>query len=353
MRLLLVTNDFPPRPGGIQQYLVNLVAHLPAEVLVIAPSDERSFPEDGVVRFPRTFMWPTQDVREFVGTQASAFNADAVLFGAPHPLAMMGHGLARDLGIPFGVLAHGAEVTMPAAAPGLRQVMARSLRSAAVRFAVSRFTAAKVEAFGGAPVVYVGAGVDTGAFTPLAQPPHNDPPIVGCVSRFVPRKGQDVLIEAVSRLDRPVELLLVGGGRREVALRRLAADLSVRARFEIDVPWEALPGLYRQMDAFCMPCRSRWGGLEAEGLGLVFLEAAACGLPVLVGDSGGAPETVLPGETGFIVRDADDIAEGIAMLLDAPERRLAMGRAGRERVANEFTWPKVADRLIRGFEEVL
>ncbi|MBP1632407.1 MAG: glycosyl transferase group 1, partial [Acidobacteria bacterium] len=131
-------------------------------------------------------------------------------------------------------------------------------------------------------------------------------------------------------------------------LRRLAAELEVPTRMEVAVPWARLPGLYREMTVFAMPCRSRWFGLEVEGLGLVFLEAAAAGLPVLAGDSGGSPETVLPGETGFIVTDDAALDEGLRLLLDDPVRAREMGRAGRERVLAEYTWEAVAGRLAEG-----
>jgi phosphatidylinositol alpha-1,6-mannosyltransferase len=150
---------------------------------------------------------------------------------------------------------------------------------------------------------------------------------------------------------RPVQVLLVGKGRTENQLRRRAERKGVDIRFEIDVPWERLPDLYREADIFCMPCQSRWGGLEIEGLGLVFLEAAASGLPVLAGDSGGAAETVEPARTGFVVHDAADIAEGIEMLVSDPERAAAMGAAGRRRMEAEFTWNAVVERLVSGFAD--
>jgi phosphatidylinositol alpha-1,6-mannosyltransferase len=165
----------------------------------------------------------------------------------------------------------------------------------------------------------------------------------------VPRKGQGRLIEAAARLDRDVELLFVGKGRTEAQLREKADALGVRARFEIDVPWSELAGLYQQMDIFCMPCKSRWGGVEVEGLGLVFLEASATGLPVLVGDSGGSPETVLPGETGFVVTDVDTIVEGLEILLDDPVAAVQMGVKGRRFVESEFTFGRVVERLYEGF----
>jgi phosphatidylinositol alpha-1,6-mannosyltransferase len=229
----------------------------------------------------------------------------------------------------------------------------RDLASADVRFAVSRYTARSVQRISGSPVEFLGAGVDIEAFYPPAVPPANDPPVVGCVSRFVPRKGQDRLIEAVARLDRDVELLFVGKGRTENELRRKAEDLGVRIRFEVDVPWSELPGLYQQMDIFCMPSKSRWAGLEVEGLGLVFLEAAASGVPVLVGDSGGARETVLPGETGFVVGDVDSIMEGLEILLDDPVEASQMGQRGRRLVEGEFTWTRVVERLCEGFAPFL
>jgi len=349
MRLLLITNDYPPKPGGIQQYLANIIDAYPDEFHIIAPADKDAEPDDRISRNQSTFMWPTSGVADWVEKRAAAFAPDAILFGAPHPLPFLGPRLRERLGVPYGVLSHGAEVTLPAAAPGARQTVAKALRDADVRFAVSRFTADRVQRLTGKDVVFVGAGVDIETFTP---PPNgeNETPVVGCVSRFVPRKGQHRLIEAAARLDRPVELLLVGKGRKEAQLRKLADKLGVRTRFAVDVPWSDLPGLYREMDVFCMPCKSRWGGLEVEGLGLVFLEAAATGLPVLAGDSGGSPETVIPAETGYVVHSVDNIVEGLTMLLDDPVHARQMGLAGRRFVEEVFTWPKVVERFRNGFE---
>ena len=106
------------------------------------------------------------------------------------------------------------------------------------------------------------------------------------------------------------------------------------------------------MDGFCMPCSSRWGGLEVEGLGLVFLEASASGLPVLAGDSGGSSETLIPGETGYVVRSVDDIVEGLTVLLEDQNRARAMGGAGRRFVESTFTWDRVVARLQAGFGDV-
>jgi phosphatidyl-myo-inositol dimannoside synthase len=348
MRLLVVTNDYPPKPGGIQQYLANLVAAYPDPVAVLAPADPGAS-DDRVRRARSGYLWPTVGVRDWVVEEAGQFAPDAVLFGAPYPLAYLGPRLRSELGVPYGVISHGAEVNVPAATPGLRQLVAKALRDADVRFAVSEFTAGRVEAMTGATVSYLGAGVDLAVFEPPPDGGH-DVPVIGSVSRFVPRKGHERLLEAVARLDRPAEVLLVGKGRKEADLRRTADRLGVKARFVVDAPWDDLPGLYRSMDVFCMPCASRWGGLEVEGLGLVFLEASATGLPVLAGDSGGSTETVVPGETGYVVRSVDDIVEALTMLLDDPARAAAMGVAGRSFVEEHFTWDRVVERLEDGFQ---
>jgi phosphatidylinositol alpha-1,6-mannosyltransferase len=345
VRILLVTNDYPPKPGGIQQYLGSLVAALPGNVRVAAPRDEGPAPGE-VVRSGRRFMWPTPRVRRWVETQVAEFRPDVILFGAPHPLAHLGPALRRATGVPYAVLCHGAEVTIPAAFPVTRQLVRWPLRRADALFAVSRFTSRRVERLTGRPVHYVGAGVDVAAFTPPSAPPQG--PVVGCVSRFVPRKGQRRVLRAVAALrdeGTEADVLLVGRGRNEQALRRLAERLDLPVRFEVGVPWARLPDLYREMTVLAMPCRSRWFGLEIEGLGLVFLEAAAAGLPVIAGDSGGSPETVIPGRTGFVVDGTDALTDGLRMLLGDPETARVMGLAGRDRVVAEFTWEAVAARL--------
>ncbi len=358
-RLAIVTNDYPPKPGGIQQYLGNLVDAYPGEVRVLAPADAPAggtrHGEAVVRRSHRTFMWPTPRVAAWLERELAGFAPEAILFGAPHPLPALTTRLRRRFDVPIGVLCHGAEVTIPAAIPGARHLLSAVLRAADVRFAVSRFTADRVSRLTGAAAVYVGAGVDIERFAPAA-PDRRGPLVVGCVSRFVPRKGQRRLLAAAARLlgaGGDMEVVLVGKGRDERRLRAEAERLGVPTRFAVDVPWEALPAHYAAMDVFCMPCRSRWGGLEVEGLGLVFLEAAAAGLPVLAGDSGGAPETVVPGETGYVVHDVGDITEALQMLAAAPQRRVEMGAAGRRRVEEEFTWGAVVGRLIAGFEAVM
>ncbi|MEZ5176308.1 MAG: glycosyltransferase family 4 protein [Acidimicrobiia bacterium] len=349
MRLLIVTNDFPPKPGGIQQYLGNLVDAYSDPVHIVGPHDPAAEPDTSVTRGTRRYMLPTRSTRALVAGTIREFEPDAVLFGAPHPLAALGPSLRDEFNLPFGVLAHGAEVTIPSAIPGCRQWLGRVLRAADVCFAVSRYTAERVTRISRSEVTRVGAGVDVGAFKPPEWTRANPKPVIGCVGRFVPRKGHERLLEAVAMMDRDVQVLMVGKGRLESRIRERANKLGVDARFEIDVPWSDLGDLYRSMDIFAMPCKSRWGGLEVEGLGLVFLEASATGIPVVAGDSGGSPETVRVGETGFVATEPAEVARHLTTLVDDPDLAAAMGAAGREFVVSEFTWNRVVERFVAGF----
>ncbi len=352
MRVLLVTNDYLPRPGGIQQYLAGLVAALDADVRVLAPAHEGAAESPGVFRGHRTFLWPTRRVRKWVAGHIADFKPDVVLFGAPHPLAHLGPTLRRDTGVGYAVLCHGAEIVFPAAFPVVRSLVKYPLRRADVVFATSGYTARKVRNLVRRAPVVVGAGVDP-RFAPGDGAPAEV--VVGCVSRFVPRKGQARVLRAVAALraeGHEVTAMLVGTGRDEVSLRRLAARLGVPTRFEVAVPYASLPGLYREMTIFAMPCQSRWLGLEAEGLGIVYLEASATGLPVITGDSGGAPETVLPGETGFVVDSLDSLVDALRILLADPTLARTMGVAGRSWVVDHYSWNAVAERFCDGLNTV-
>lgn len=356
MRVLLITNDYPPRPGGIQQYLANLVAHSRFEFRVLAPACEGAPAEPGVARDGRRFMWPTRRIRRWVEDNVDDFAPAAVLFGAPHPLAALGPGLTARRGVPYAVMAHGGEVTLPAALPGARQVLRRILRGAALVLTVSEFTARRVRKIADVDAQVLGAGVDLEVFRPDAPPPpagEGEEITLGCVSRFVPRKGHRRVIKAAERLaaaGRPVRVLLAGEGRLESRLRRQARRAAVPVRVETDVSWEQLPALYRQCDIFAMPCRSRWLGLEAEGLGIVYLEAAACGCPVIAGTSGGAPETVVPGVTGLVASSPRRLAEAIEIIAD---RREQMGQAARHRAEQHYSWEQTAHRLDTALEKVV
>jgi len=352
MRLLVITNDYLPKPGGIQQYLGNLVERYEGPVQVLAAKDKGAERDAQVVRSKWRFMWPTRKVRSWIEEQAGRFNPDVILFGAPYPLPTLGPALRESLGIPYAVIAHGAEVTVPAAFPGSRQLVAGPLKQADAVFANSRWTAGKVERIAGRSTSYLGIGVDLDLYHP-AEGRWTDDLVVGCVSRFIPRKGHAEVLHAVAELKTKgyqVRAKIVGRGRLEGRLRKVAATLDVPVDFHVDIPWQELPGRYREMDVFAMPCRNRWLGLEQEGLGIVFLEAAASGLPIVAGASGGAPETVKPGRTGFVVHDREGLVEALEMLLTDPVRSRHMGEQGRSFMEASHTWDGVMERLRSGLE---
>jgi phosphatidyl-myo-inositol dimannoside synthase len=208
------------------------------------------------------------------------------------------------------------------------------------------------------PVSVLYPGADTETFRPdLAtadlRERHglDDRPVVVCVSRLVARKGQDVLIRGMHEVRRRVPeamLVIVGGGPYDAVLRRLAEDAPTGSVvFAGEVSEADLPRYYAMGDVFAMPCRTRLGGLEVEGWGNVFIEAAACARPVVVGDSGGAREALVDGETGILVdgRRVAKVADAVATLLEDPARARRMGAAGRARVERAHRWPGIAEQL--------
>lgn len=365
MRTLVVTNDFPPRPGGIQQFVHALASRLPPdEVVVYAPSWKRDRLFDAeqkfaVVRHPTSLMLPVPDVLKRARAIARAEGCDAVWFGAAAPLALLAGPLRTDVRR-FVASTHGHEVGW-ARLPGARQVLRRIGGQVDVVTYLGEYTRTRLApAFGPkATLRQLPSGVDTDVFHPGAGREDirrrlalGERPVVVCVSRLVPRKGQDVLIRALPAIRAAVEgaaLLVVGGGPDMPRLQRLAVEHGVadHVRFTGSVPWAELPAHYAAGDVFAMPCRTRLGGIDVEGLGIVYLEAAATGLPVVAGNSGGAPDAVRDGDTGVVVdgRDVDRVGREVAGLLADPARAAAMGARGRAWVEEQWRWDILADRL--------
>ena len=363
-RTLVVTNDFPPRVGGIQRTLESLCRALPAEkVSVIAPSAEGSGTFDGsapfgVSRERSRFIWPTPSFADRLEAEVARSDADVVLFGDAFPLALLGPRLASH-GTPYVVLAHGFDYwlsTVPIAHAVMERMTSRASRVAGCSEFIARRVRTAVPRR--VPVSVLHPGADVERFRPdLAtadiREHHGlgDRPLIVCVSRLVPRKGQDVLIRAMRAIQRRVPeagLLIVGSGPYEAKLRTLAERAPTRSvTFAGEVSEEDLPRYYTVGDVFAMPCRTRAAGLEVEGWGNVFIEAAACGRPVVVGDSGGSREALVHGETGLLVdgSDVEGVADALATLLEDPAYALRLGKNGRARVEREHTWPRVAERL--------
>ena len=361
MRTLVVTNDFPPRPGGIQAFVHGLAVRQPAdEVVVYASTWKGSAEFDAaqpfpVVRNPTSVLLPTPSVLRSVREVAFSEGCDRVWFGAAAPLGL----LARGLGLRSVASTHGHEVGW-AALPGTRQLLSRIGRDVDVLTYLGDYTRRRLApALRGARMEQLPSGVDTVAFRPGAGGADvrsrlglSSRPVVVCVSRLVPRKGQDILIRALPLVQQRIPdaaLLIVGGGPSLSRLRSLAASLGVADDVVLtgSVPWEELPAFYDAGDVFAMPCRSRFAGLEVEGLGIVFLEASATGLPVVAGRSGGSPDAVLDGVTGHVVDGTSVAAVAVAVgdLLADPDRARAMGAAGREWVEKQWRWDILATRL--------
>ncbi|EME67407.1 group 1 glycosyl transferase [Rhodococcus ruber BKS 20-38] len=370
-RTLLVTNDFPPRPGGIQSYLQAFAAQVPPDDLVVyAPRwrgdshvkfDARQPFE--VVRHPTTLMLPTPAVARRAARLMTDRGCETVWFGAAAPLALLAPGLRRAGARRIVASTHGHEVgwsMVPAGRQALRRI---GDTTDAVTY-VSRYTRGRfASAFGpGAGLEHLPSGVDTEVFRPdpaaraelRARYRLGDRPTVLCLSRLVPRKGQDMLIRALPEIRRRVDgavLVIVGGGPYHDRLQRLARTVGVEDHVVITggVPAAELAAHHTIADVFAMPCRTRGAGLDVEGLGIVYLEASATGVPVVAGRSGGAPETVREGETGVVVDGTSvaAVAAAVADLLADRDRAAAMGAAGRAWVGAEWRWDVLGEKLRR------
>ncbi|GAA4141270.1 glycosyltransferase family 4 protein [Actinomadura keratinilytica] len=367
-RTLVVTNDFPPRPGGIQAFVHNLALRRPAgSVVVYAPAWKGAAAFDAaqpfpVVRHPTSLMLPEPSVLRRAGDIARAEGCDSVLFGAAAPLGLLAAPLRRYGVERFVGVTHGHEAGW-ASLPVARRVLRRIGDTVDVLTYLGEYTRSRMaralSPSAAARMSRLAPGVDEKVFFPGAGGEQireryglTGRPVVVCVSRLVPRKGQDALIHALPRVRREVPdaaLLLVGGGPYRPQLERLAASLGVADAvvFTGSVPWEELPAHYDAGDVFAMPCRTRRRGLDVEGLGIVYLEASATGLPVVAGDSGGAPDAVLDGETGVVVRgrSVPAVAAAVAGLLRDPGRAREMGQRGRAWVEAEWRWDVQAARL--------
>jgi phosphatidyl-myo-inositol dimannoside synthase len=369
---LLVTNDFPPKVGGIQSYLWELWRRLPADTFTVLTTPyEGSAAFDAaqpfeVVRTRQRVLWPTAGLRRELEALARRRDADLVVLDPALPLGLIGPQLTR----PYGIVVHGAEVTVPGRVPPSRPLLRRVLVGAAHVVAAGGYPADEAARAAGRPLptTVVPPGIDVDRFRPLDASERADARremgvaadarLVVSVSRLVPRKGMDILVEAAARLapDRPdVVVAIAGGGRDRARLERLAGRTDAPVRFLGRVDDARLAATYGAADVFAMLCRNRWAGLEQEGFGIVFLEAAACGVPQVAGDSGGAAEAVADGETGIVVRrpaDVDAVTAALAALLDDEDRRTALGRAARDRAVAEFSYDRLAERLQRALEDV-
>ena len=362
---VFVTNDFPPKIGGIQTMLWELWRRLDPASFVVLTTPHRGAAEwdaEQSFRVERTLdpvLFPVPWVRHRIRSLAREVGADRVVLDPALPIGLLG----PSLGLPYAVVLHGAEITVPGRLPVSRQMLGHVLRRAELVISAGGYPLAEGTRAAGRslPGVVVPPGVDTDRFRPLDAAGRAaargrlglpvDGRLVVSVSRLVPRKGMDVLIHAAARLapSRPdLCVAIAGGGRDQGRLERLVRSAGAPVRLLGRVAHDDLPDLYACGDAFAMLCRNRWAGLEQEGFGIVFLEAAAAGVPQVAGASGGAAEAVVEGETGYVVADPTDVeavADRLVRLLDDPGAAARMGVAGRERAVAGFSYDVLAARL--------
>lgn len=367
MKVVLVTNDFPPRIGGIQTYLWNLYDRLSrsgVEVVVIcrAHDGDRAFDASAPMRVIRTdqVIWPSPGLLRLVRAQAR--DADVIAIGGTLPMAEAITKIDR----PILLHTHGFEIGW-AKIPGASMLLRRIASRASLVTHITEWTGrALAPIIRDTPAVLVPTGVDLEVFPPdlegvilRSRLGLGDRPAISFVSRLVRRKGADTLIEAMPLILAEIPdaaLVIVGEGADEARVRRLASDSPASSAIHVvgGVPFAELADAYAAGDVFAMPCRTRWAGMEVEGLGLVYLEAQACARPAITGDSGGAPEAVIPHETGLTIAGGDPLAAAgaITPLLADRVRAREMGHAGRRFMEATFDWDLIADSLHGHLETI-
>jgi phosphatidylinositol alpha-1,6-mannosyltransferase len=365
MTHLFVTNDFPPKLGGIQTMLWELWRRLdPATFAVLTTPYEGDTAWDAaqpyrVVRTTEKVLLPTPPLAHRVDDLADEIDASVVVLDPALPVGLIGPRLRH----PYAVVLHGAEITVPGRLPGSNLVLRHVLRGAGLVIAAGGYPLAEGERAAGRslPSVLVPPGVDTERFRPLDEGERAaarehfglpaDGPVIVSLSRLVPRKGMDVLIKASAKLTArhpDLTVAIGGGGRDRKRLDGLVESTGAPVRMIGRVSHDDLPRFYGCADVYAMLCRNRWAGLEQEGFGIVFVEAAAAGVPQVAGNSGGAAEAVVQGTTGLVVEHPDDVdavTSALDQLLSDPARRAAMSIAGRERAVTDFTYDRLAQTL--------
>ena len=312
-----------------------------------------------VERTSEPVLVPTPGLTRRVRALADQVGAGLVVLDPALPLSLIG----PRLGLPYAVVVHGAEVSVPRRIPGGRAALRYALQGASLLVACGEFVLGEVRRAAGdaVPAIIVPPGVDTTRFRPLgteerrmARVAHRLPPegpLVVAVTRLVPRKGIDILIAAASLLVRrfpDLTVAVAGTGRDRMRLERLISATGAPVRLLGRMENVELPAFLGCADVFAMPCRNRWAGLEQEGFGIVFLEAAACGVPQVAGASGGAAEAVAHRQSGFVVHSPDDpgvVARALETLLADDELRATLGREARQRVEVEFEYGRLAGIL--------
>lgn len=376
-KILFVTNDFGPRAGGIQSFIMGLVERLPRDSVTVYTSsqgdtreyDSRWRSENGVeiLRDRAKVLLPTPRVARALRKLVRDSGATVVCFGAAAPLGLLASTLRKVGAKRIVALTHGHEVWWAKVFPfslAIRYIGnhldVMTYLGDFTRLQISRALSDEAKK----KMERIAPGIDIDHFQPDPQPSDIraelgliDKKVIVCVGRLIPRKGQDKLIRALAKVRKAIptaHLLLVGEGGYRSKLEKLADTEKVRdaVSFVGRVSYSQLSGYIRAGDLFAMPARSRMAGLEVEGLGIVYLEASACGLPVIAGDSGGAPDAVMDGVTGILVHgnDIEEIASAIKELLSDPIRAKKMGADGRDWINSHWSWQIWSEKFAQVLE---
>lgn len=370
-RHLLVTNDFPPKIGGIQNYLFELWRRLDPQTFTVVTSYQPGCEEFDarlnfeVIRLRQKILLPTRSLRIEIQRICELRQASLIIWDPAFPLGL----LARKLGTPYGVVVHGAELTIPARLPVVSRLVGRTLAKAAFLISAGQYPKSELERLFDkdgirSPEIFeIPPGVDTARFAPVAPSTRleyrsrlgvdDGDFLVTSVSRLVPRKGMDTLIEAsglIAKAHSNLKVRIAGSGRDSKRLERLIRKHGAPVELVGRVSDDELPLFIGSGDAFAMLCRNRWGGLEQEGFGIVFLEAGSCSVPVIAGYSGGSCEAVTHEQSGYVVykpRSARKSAEALSMLVSNPALAMRMGVNGRQRAISEFSYDVLGEKLAK------
>lgn len=383
MKILVLTQVFPPKHGGSGRWLWELYRHLPAaEVHVVAAAGEGDAEFDqtatlSISRIPFDFAsWglsSLQSAAAYLGTfrrvrkMASRFHPEVIHCGKCLPEGLIAAAIGRMRRTPFVVFVHGEEITLAAQSRELSRLTRLVLRSARGIVANSESTKQLLLQFGVARprnVVVIHPGVDTTTFVPASQNAAvrerlgwTDRRVILTVGALQKRKGQDMLIRALPTIRARVPNVLyaiAGEGWERSYLEALAREHGVDdvVQFRGAPRFAELVECYQQCDLFALPNRTI--GWDFEGFGIVLLEAQACGKAVLAGRSGGTNETIKPGVTGELVdcETPEPLAKAVAGLLNAPERLAEMGVRAREWAVGRFDWSVLAREAEEHLREV-
>ena len=368
-KILCITNDFGPRAGGIETFVIGLIERLPKNsVIVYTSSQDGSAPFDKawlqdygveVIRDRARVLLPSLRVGRAVRALVKDREISRVFFGAAAPLALLSHGLRRVGVKKIVALTHGHEVWWAKVWPFsllMRRIGTGVDHLTFLGDFTGRNIAKSLSARAQSAMVKIAPGIDTNHFAPntgsinvRSELSLSDKKVIVSVGRLVHRKGQDTLVEALPSILREVpdaHLLFVGEGPRREFMQKRAEKLGVSAHITFigRIQYQDLPQYICAGDVFAMPSRSRLAGLEVEGLGIVYLEASSCGVAVIGGRSGGAPDAVLDGQTGLVVdgTSQSEVAAAAVKLLQSPELAKEMGARGRQWIIDEWRWERWA-----------